>query len=468
MRRQVAVTTALLLALSVADATAAGTPRAGATCSKQGITQTAKGMKYRCIRSGGKLVWGKGVRITVTKPSPTPTPSPTLPALPQSSDAQCDFTMAPLALQADFMVKYGTAPLQEGKFPKDAYHPSIGSYRAIFIYVNYRNLPGKLDNIQVIKNALTSRLQLLQESSYGQFAVALDTLNRVITLPRTPEEYGTIAIGQPDAVKRSQDLLFNDVVQAADPYVDFSKYTSVWIGSATDTITVIWGNHGFTRVPGFGVVADGNELRRFVTFDAFWEYPKEGMAAVHEFSHTLGLPDIYYGEAGGEPGIMKDGLYPIGRWDPMAGDSMRGPGDVHFLGWHKYLLGWLQPQQVTCLFQPISLEETLSPIETSGGKKLFLVPVSASRTYVFEVRRKIGEDAAICREGVLVYRVDSQVSNSNGPIQAISPASKFCLPNGTPFMLGEKYEDANISFEVIGDDGTNFRIKVTRTAEYSA
>ena len=61
------------------EASAAVTP--GATCSKAGVKQVYKGKTYTCIKSGKKLVWGKGVvkatSTPTTKPSITPTPTPT-------------------------------------------------------------------------------------------------------------------------------------------------------------------------------------------------------------------------------------------------------------------------------------------------------------------------------------------------------------------------------------------------------
>jgi hypothetical protein len=44
--------------------------KAGATCKTQGQVKTVSGLKYKCIKSGKKLVWNKGVLIL--KPTATP------------------------------------------------------------------------------------------------------------------------------------------------------------------------------------------------------------------------------------------------------------------------------------------------------------------------------------------------------------------------------------------------------------
>jgi len=65
------------LLLPLISAYSANPPKAGAICSKVGSTQNYMGKKYTCIKSGKKLIWGKGVLIKKTAPSPTPSPTPT-------------------------------------------------------------------------------------------------------------------------------------------------------------------------------------------------------------------------------------------------------------------------------------------------------------------------------------------------------------------------------------------------------
>lgn len=51
----------LFLLISLVPAYSATPPKAGAACSKQGVTKTYQGKKYTCVKSGKKLVWNKGV-----------------------------------------------------------------------------------------------------------------------------------------------------------------------------------------------------------------------------------------------------------------------------------------------------------------------------------------------------------------------------------------------------------------------
>ena len=54
----------LLLAISlVGISPAQASVKPGAKCKKPGTTATVSGKKFTCIKSGGKLVWNKGVTI---------------------------------------------------------------------------------------------------------------------------------------------------------------------------------------------------------------------------------------------------------------------------------------------------------------------------------------------------------------------------------------------------------------------
>lgn len=55
---------AIVLAVSLwGIAPANATIQAGGKCSKAGVTMNSAGKKFTCVRSGGKLVWNKGVKV---------------------------------------------------------------------------------------------------------------------------------------------------------------------------------------------------------------------------------------------------------------------------------------------------------------------------------------------------------------------------------------------------------------------
>ncbi len=79
----------LLPLVLIATPLYAAVPKAGAKCSKVGVKATYAGKKFTCVKSGTKLVWNKGVKVSVPKPVATPRPSasatPKVSATPTSS-----------------------------------------------------------------------------------------------------------------------------------------------------------------------------------------------------------------------------------------------------------------------------------------------------------------------------------------------------------------------------------------------
>lgn len=67
----------MLLWLIPASSVIAATPKAGAKCAKLKQVQVYKGLRYTCIKSAGKLIWSKGIKVATPTPTLTPTPSPT-------------------------------------------------------------------------------------------------------------------------------------------------------------------------------------------------------------------------------------------------------------------------------------------------------------------------------------------------------------------------------------------------------
>ncbi len=73
MKTQLKFLTVLLPLVLIATPLYAAIPKAAETCSKAGSTAINAGKKFTCVKSGKKLVWNKGVKVSVPKPVATPT-----------------------------------------------------------------------------------------------------------------------------------------------------------------------------------------------------------------------------------------------------------------------------------------------------------------------------------------------------------------------------------------------------------
>ena len=62
-KRLIALLSILSLFLTLPTFPVNAAAKAGAKCSKAGITSVASGKTYTCVKSGKKLVWNKGVAL---------------------------------------------------------------------------------------------------------------------------------------------------------------------------------------------------------------------------------------------------------------------------------------------------------------------------------------------------------------------------------------------------------------------
>ena len=90
--------------------------------------------------------------------------------------------------------------------------------------------------------------------------------------------------------------------------------------------------------------------------------------------------------------------------------------------------GWIDQGQLTCLHGAGEVTATISPAATASGLKAVVVPTGPSTAFVIEARRRSGQDARLCEEGVLIYRVDALVHSGAGPIR-VQPAQRDRNPD---------------------------------------
>lgn len=125
----------------------------------------------------------------------------------------------------------------------------------------------------------------------------------------------------------------------------------------------------------------------------------------HEFTHVLGLPDLY------DTNYATDGQsHHPGQWDVMASGSYlnnsRTPAG--FSAWERYTLGFMTPERITA-----TTKIELNPLNTSN--EAYILPSLDSREYfMLENRQRTKWDYYLPGHGMIVARVDSTESWSYG------------------------------------------------------
>ena len=391
-----------------------------------------------------------------TPPVVTPPPAPPPVVLPPASAGP---PCSPALVHGGAPSTFHLGPTDYSRFIRPA-----GTLRALVLYVDFPEAPATQSTETLYSSLAPPLAQWYRDTSYGRFALEASFHPSWVRMPHSAASYQLDRrdIGFPEIISRHRTYLA-DAVGLVDDVVDFRGYSIVIVvpssGAAiSHSLGVALGVLG-----GPGVVADGVELRGLATVAA--DQQTRWQIQAHEVSHIFGLPDMY------DFSVPYDqGTGHLGRWEPMS----RAGSISHFLGWVKWKLGWLTPDELRCLTSAGALEETLSPIENPGGVKAVVIPTSASTAHVIEVHTLLGASDQVCDRGVLVYTVDTSAGTGT-PSARVLPAQPdtdaattlSCGPlHRAAFGLGagevSAFEDAVVKLEVLATDGSAYRVRITR------
>jgi M6 family metalloprotease-like protein len=256
------------------------------------------------------------------------------------------------------------------------------------------------------------------ENSYGEFLVT----GVVTKWYRMPQTYAYYVNGQRGfgAYPQNAQKLTEDAVAAADPDVDFSQFDNDGpdgIPNSGDDDGMIDALFVVHAGPGYEQSGDPNDIhshqwvtRNPPTVDGVQAYvysmePEDGKIGVfgHEFGHVLGLPDLYdydYDSRG------------VGYWSMMAAGSWGNGGvtPVHFDGWCKIQLGFVNPVEPTSNVTGASIPNVE---DNAVVYRLWKNGYPESQYFVVENRQQTGFDAFLPGEGLVIYHADDDIPNND-------------------------------------------------------
>ncbi|MFJ6657818.1 M6 family metalloprotease domain-containing protein [Streptomyces sp. NPDC091377] len=358
--------------------------------------------------------------------------------------------------------------MSEGVPTSRGYAPSTGTIRALSLMIDFSDAPGQGDALDRYHEFFPQTQEWFRTSSYGRLDYRSEApVTQWLRMPKSFEEYG-IERGAPfDPGYRK---LVQDLVTAADPKVDFSSYDLLNVlvtpnagPSALDTVLSVTfaGNPEAPTADGVPVANASFVYSR--QDDGSGSYDRTGYRVLpHENGHVFGLPDLYTMEGGAA----------VGHWDIMSEDW---GANNDLLGWHKWKLGWLDAGQITCASRPGTSEHILTPLTRSGGPKLVVVPLDRRTGYAVELRTQGGNDEAVCRAGILIYKVNAVIDTGQGPVRVYdsrgdsggctrSPNVHAELSDAT-FTPGETFKDPEHGIRITvasADLKGNHVVRVTR------
>ena len=120
----------------------------------------------------------------------------------------------------------------------------------------------------------------------------------------------------------------------------------------------------------------------------------------HEFSHSLGLPDIYPITNTGEFSIVDE-------WDLMDGGNFTDNGwcPPNYSALEKMLLGWGNPVELS------EAESITDMISVAEGGKTYQVKKTNYEYYLLENRQWIGWDACLPGHGLAIFHVNYNLND---------------------------------------------------------
>lgn len=215
--------------------------------------------------------------------------------------------------------------------------------------------------------------------------------------------------------------LCRQVLEAADPEIDYSRYDSdgdgvvdmfyiMYAGYSSNyqgnDERLVWPHAGHFKDSDEEVNLDGMTFGRFACSSEIYGWHDDGDVyldgigvIVHEFSHVLGFQDHYdvSGYLNEDPGT----------WDVMASGNYNGlfnDTPCGYNSYEKYSAGFITPRTLTRTDNNERIH--LQPL-ASSGQALRIVSTQDSTVFMLENRQKDKWDKELPGHGMLVWRVDS-------------------------------------------------------------
>lgn len=302
--------------------------------------------------------------------------------------------------------------------------PSTGDVKSPVVLVSYKDVDFNVEEpLKFYDNMLNqpgfseyggvgSARDFFIENSCGQFTPHFDVYGPV-KLSENRVFYGGATSTQNDI---HPDSMVIHAIEALDKTVDFSQYDIDGDGYIDNVFIIYAGQgeasygseetvwpHSFTLHE--GPVVDGVQLGRYACSNEWLDNRPDGIGTfVHEFSHVMGLPDLYatsYTDA--------VNLTP-GAWSTMDQGPYNGDGccPPYYSAYERNALGWIDLIEID---GPANIE-----IDTIKNNVAYVLPTKRlNEFFLFENRQKAGWDACAPGHGMLVWHIDynSAIYNNN-------------------------------------------------------
>ncbi len=304
--------------------------------------------------------------------------------------------------------------------------PANGEVRALVVLVQYKDVKFTLSDPKSYFDEMLNKdgfnqyggtgcaAEYFRESSNGQFRPVFDVFGPV-TLGQNRSYYG----GNDYYGDDSQPyLMVTHALSALKDQVDLSKYDADNDGYV-DNVYVFYAGRGeasggseetvwphSAHINDFGVKysANGKQVNRYATSNEWEQSRPDGVGTfIHEFSHVLGLPDLYCTDYNTVATDITPGAWSVLDYGPYNNDGRTPPT---YSVYERNAMGWIDLKELKEA-ETVSLNHIENTNEgciihtygTSGA-------VNPNEFFLLENRQQKGWDKYLPGHGMLIWHID--------------------------------------------------------------
>ena len=375
--------------------------------------------------------------------------------------------------------------------------PLTGTRRVAVLFVDFADKTATHTTREEDSGAMEYAENYLEANSYGALDIEFVPVHRWLRADQTAEENLEYHI---DHLLEADGEVTSHAAQQARAEIDFSTIDEIMVVFPSSHFS-----GGNTVAP---VEIDG------VSLPVLWvntfprPHPGEprlwGGTAAHEMAHNLGLLDIYgYGYeptpdpppgkiwVSSEWGLMFVNVFFLVPEDhPGITATFERPDGTtateqypwlaprEMLGWHRWVLGWLDESQIECVTDDQETVELSALADPGSGTAMAAIRLGRNEVLVLESRREQGYDAdlpatrfdgasgtqpRLIEEGVLAYTVDAYPPSHRLPVRlAQDPDGTQMLDEDPILAVGESVTVRGYTITVTADDGDIHTVSITR------
>ena len=240
--------------------------------------------------------------------------------------------------------------------------------------------------------------------SGGRFVPTFDVIGPV-QLPHESAYYASFEIASQLMIDActvadgTTDVDFSDYDYDGDGYVDFVFVVFAGYGQAQGGgVDCVWPQAVDLTYESWNVY-DGLYLSQSACSCELQGYDGgviDGIGTFcHEFSHILGLPDIYDPAYSGMPGMLNWDIMDVGLYN----DDSRTPAG--YTAMDKYTVGWLEPVVLDSPAKDVELR----PMSEANEAYFIVCGENADEYFTLENRQQTGWDKALPGHGLIISHV---------------------------------------------------------------